>query len=571
MDYVIKIGGEAGQGIQTIGDTLAKVFARSGYHVFTDQDYESRVRGGHNFYRIRFSDKPVICVRESVDILVALDAESIKKYENMLSSAGIVIYDSTQIKEVFNSERFIDIPFIKLAQESGGSRIMANTVAIGAVHGMLKLDLDTASQIFRETFARKGDDVVKVNIDAAKAGFDFASSECKQCSFRISEKSEPLMLISTTEALAAGAMAAGCRFYAAYPMTPSTGIMNYLASKEASGSIMVEQAEDEIAAINMALGASYAGLRAMTGTSGGGFALMVEGISLAGMTETPVVVCLGQRPGPATGLPTRTEQADLLFSLFAGHGEFPRIIFAPRDPEQAFYLMNKAFDLAEKYQIPGIILFDQYLSDALWTYKGFDLSKIKFTDYRLRADELKTLNKYSRYSITETGVTPMAVPGASEHLVVVDSDEHSEEGHIIEDAETRIAMVNKRLHKKMPLIIEEISGPLVYGSKDPELVLTGWGSTYGPLKEAVDVLSKKMRVALVHFQEIYPLPSDEHSAYLDTIRSARISICVENNATSQFAFLLRAEKGMDFTHHINRFDGRPFILESILEEISALV
>ncbi|MBN2654145.1 MAG: 2-oxoacid:acceptor oxidoreductase subunit alpha [Nitrospirae bacterium] len=571
MDYVIKIGGEAGQGIQTIGDTLAKVFARSGLHVFTDQDYESRVRGGHNFYRIRFSDSPVFCARESVDILIALDAESIKRYKKTLSLIGLVIYDSTQIKESFGSETFIDIPFAKLAHDAGGSKIMANTVAIGSVHGMLNMDLDIVNQIFRDTFSKKGDDVVNANLAAAKAGFDFASDACIQCSFGLPDRSEPLMLISATEAIAVGAIAAGCRFYTAYPMTPSTGIMNYLASKESSGSIIVEQSEDEIAAINMALGASYAGLRSMTGTSGGGFALMVEGLSLAGITEIPVVICLGQRPGPATGLPTRTEQGELLFSAFAGHGEFPRLIFAPRDPEQAFYLVCKAFDLSEKYQVPAIVLFDQYLSDSLWTFKGFDLSKTIFKDHRLRTEDLKSLDQYKRYAFTDTGVTPLAVPGASKNLVVVDSDEHSEEGHIIEDAETRRAMVNKRLHKKMPLIRHEISTPLLYGSSNPEIVLVGWGSTYDPLREVVDALVKKKKTALLHFQEILPLPADEHSAYLDIIRNARVSICVENNATSQFAFLLKAEKGVSFKYHINRFDGRPFTLEYILEEINALV
>lgn len=571
MDYTIKIGGEAGQGIQTIGDTLTRVLSRWGCHLFSDQDYESRVRGGHNFYRIRFSDKPVLCARESVDILIALDIESIRRYEKQLSLSGLVIYDSSQIKESFSSEKFIDVPFSRLAQEHGGSSIMANSAAIGAVHGMLGIDLDIANAIFKEAFSKKGEQVVQANINTAKAGYDFATSACILCSFGMPRKAEPLMLITTTEAISAGAIASGCGFYSAYPMTPSTGIMNYLASKESSCGVMVEQAEDEIAAINMALGASYAGLRAMTGTSGGGFALMVEGLSLAGMTETPVVICLGQRPGPATGLPTRTEQAELLFSLFAGHGEFPRVIFAPRDPEQAFYLANKAFDLAEKYQMPVFILFDQYLSDAQWTFKKFDLSKISFKDYRLRADKLKTLDRYSRYSLTETGVTPMAVPGASEHLVVVDSDEHSEEGHIIEDAETRIAMVNKRLHKKMPLIRQEMSEPLVYGDADPELVVVGWGSTYGPLKEAVDALSRKIKTALVHFQEIYPLPSHERSGYDEMISRARVSICVENNATGQFAYLLAAEKGISFTHKINRFDGRPFIIDSLLEEINGLI
>ena len=367
MDYSIKIGGEAGQGIQTIGDTLSRIFSRSGYHVFTHQDYESRIRGGHNFFQIRFSDKPVMASRDGIDIIVALDKESIALHENELVEGGLIIYDSSSLKERHEKQNYLDIPFENLAVEHGGSKIMANTVATGAVLGMLRMDLNVLDGILTDTFKKKGDEIINANRKAAQAGHEFAVKNCPQCSFIPSSSSAPKMLIAGIEAIAFGAIASGCRFYSAYPMTPSTGIMNYLAGKEAEYGIIVEQAEDEIAAINLALGASFAGVRAMTGTAGGGFALMVEGLSLAAMTETPIVIGLGQRPAPATGLPTRTEQGDLLFALHAAHGEFPRIIFAPGSPEQAFYLTNKAFDLAEKYQIPAFIIFDQYLADSVWT------------------------------------------------------------------------------------------------------------------------------------------------------------------------------------------------------------
>ena len=270
------------------------------------------------------------------------------------------------------------------------------------------------------------------------AGHDYAVKECIKCSFSAAPLSKPKMLIAGNDAIGLGAVASGCKFYSAYPMTPSTGIMNYIAGKETDYGIIVEQAEDEIAAINMALGASFAGARAMTGTSGGGFALMVEGLSLAAMTETPVVIALGQRPGPATGLPTRTEQGELQFALYTAHGEFPRVIFAPGTPEQAFYLTNKAFDLAEKYQIPVIILTDQYLADSQWTFDGFDTGRLRYTDYRLRGDAFEKLSDYKRHAFTDNGVSPLAVPGDAKHVVVTDSDEHDEEGHIIEDAETRV-------------------------------------------------------------------------------------------------------------------------------------
>jgi 2-oxoglutarate ferredoxin oxidoreductase subunit alpha len=572
LDYSLKIGGEAGQGIQTVGDNLARVFSRAGYHVFTHQDYESRIRGGHNFFQIRCSDKPVAASRDRIDIIVALDKGSISIHEKELTQGGVIIYDSGMIgnppapsSEKEGGRRFLDIPFVSLATEHGGSKIMANTVATGAVLGMLRIDPDILGGIIESAFKKKGEDIISANIKAARSGYDFAVKNCRQCSFPVVPLSEPKMLITGIDAIALGAIASGCKFYSAYPMTPSTGIMNYLAGKEKDCGIVVEQAEDEIAAINMALGASFAGVRAMTGTSGGGFALMVEGLSLAGMTETPVVIAIGQRPGPATGLPTRTEQADLLFVLHAAHGEFPRVIFAPGSPEQAFYLTNRAFDIAEKYQIPAFIIFDQYLADSEWTYRGIDLRKAVYTDYRMRGDKLKEISGYKRHAITETGVSPLGIPGDSRHLIVTDSDEHDEEGHIIEDAETRIRMVEKRLLRKLPLIREEINAPFSYGSGQPEIVIAGWGSTFGVMKEVTDILSKDKNIAMLHFSEIYPFPAG--GDYLKILRNAKLSVCIENNATGQFARLMRMETGFEFKTRINKYDGRPFTVEGLLERV----
>ena len=583
MDYSIKIGGEAGQGIQTIGETLARVFSRAGYHVFTHQDYESRIRGGHNFFQIRFSDKPVMSSREKIDILVAFDRESMTLHEKELSENGQIIYDSATsgiLKQVQNDDaprselrtpNFLDIPFGKLAVEHGGSKITANTVATGAVLGMIGMDPDILLNIIKDTFRKKGEDVIKANTFAAMAGHDFAVKQCVKCSFSAAPQSNPKMLIAGIEAIGFGAVASGCKFYSAYPMTPSTGIMNYIAGKEKEYGIIVEQAEDEIAAINMALGASFAGVRAMTGTAGGGFALMVEGLSLAAMTETPVVIALGQRPAPATGLPTRTEQGDLNFALYAAHGEFPRVIFAPGTPEQAFYLTNKAFDIAEKYQIPAIVLFDTYLSDSEWTFDGFDLKKIKYIDYRLRGDAFKNLPAYKRHLFTDSGVSPLGVPGDSRHPVVTDSDEHDEEGHIVEDAGTRIKMVNKRLFKKLPLIKQEIEPPLFYGDSNPEIVIAGWGSTYGAMKESVDILSGERKIAMLHFSEIYPFPPINKFNYLNVLKNAKMTICIENNATGQFAKLMRTETGYEFKARINKYDGRPFTLDGLSGEINACI
>ncbi len=569
MDYTIKIGGEAGQGIQTIGETLGRVFARSGFHVFTSQDYESRVRGGHNFYLIRLSDRQVQAAREQVDILVALDRESIVQHERELSGAGQVIYDAESLKEKHDQPSFLDIPFVKLATEHGGSKIMANTVATGAVLGMLGMDLDLLLGLLADTFQKKGDAVITANKKAAMAGHDYAVKGCLTCSFGVSSDrpAEPLLLVGGTEAVALGALASGVKFYAAYPMTPSTGIMNYLAGKEQEYGLVVEQAEDEIAAINMSLGASFGGVRAMTGTSGGGFALMVEGVSLAAMTETPIVIALGQRPGPATGLPTRTEQGELHMALHAGHGEFPRIIFAPGSPEQAFFLTNKAFDLAEKYQVPAFVLFDTYLSDAQWTYRGFDLKRIQNREYRLRGDAFRKLQAYQRHGYTTSGVTPLGVPGDALHLVVTDSDEHDEAGHLIEDAATRIKMTEKRLFKKLPAMQQEIAPPFLYGDHRPEVVLVSWGSLYGIVREAVDALAKDHRLAMLHFSELYPFPTTDRFDYLGLLASARVTLAVEQNATGQLARLLKTETGFACTDHLLKYDGRPFLVEELVRAV----
>lgn len=573
MEYSIKIGGSAGQGIQTVGETIARVFSRNGYHVFTHQDYESRVRGGHNFFQVRVSDTPVSSSRERIDILVAFDRDSLELYEKELSDNGVIIYDAATLQVSHDRPHFLDIPFAELAVEQGGNIIMANTVAIGAVLGILDFEIDKLIEIIRNVFKRKGDAVIDSNIKSATVGKEYAHKHLSVSFPPLKTKdTKPKLLINGADAVGFGAVASGCRFYSAYPMTPSTGVMNYLADKSKKHGIVVEQAEDEVSAINMAIGASFAGVRAMTGSSGGGFGLMVEGISLAAMTETPLVIVLAQRPGPATGLPTRTEQGELLYVIHASHGEFPRAVFAPGSPEQAVYLTNKAFELAEKYQIQSFILIDQYLGDTQWTSDGFDLSKLIYNDYRLRGDKLQKLADYKRHQFTDTGVNPLAVPGESRHLVVTDSDEHDEGGHIIEGAEERIKMVQKRIFKKLPLIIDEIEPPLLYGDKEPEIIISGWGSTYGQFKEAVDTLIKEgKKAAMLHFSEIYPFPTTKKLDYLSLLNNAKTTICVENNATGQFAKLMRGETGYVFTHRINRYDGRPFLLEQLVKEIRTFI
>ncbi|MCS7280779.1 MAG: 2-oxoacid:acceptor oxidoreductase subunit alpha [Desulfobacterota bacterium] len=567
MNYSIKIGGEAGQGVQTVGETLCQIFAASGLHVFSHQDYESRIRGGHNFYQIRISEDSVMCPKEKVDILLAFDYESVRLHTPELSEIGQILYDSQILKTKISDSRSIDVPFLKIARETGGPDIASNIAAIGAVCGILGVKREILLGVVTNIFAKKGFETVAKNVEAAQAGYDYAIKACIMCPFRLPEPRPRKILISGNEAIALGALVSGLKFYSGYPMTPSTGILNYVAEHSLTFGCIVEQAEDEIAAINMVIGASFAGVRSMTATSGGGFALMVEGLSLAGMTETPLVIVLAQRPGPATGLPTKTEAADLLFALFAGHGEFSRIIFAPGTPLEAFYLTNKAFHLSEKYQVPVIILSDQYLADSQWTFDSLDLESLRYMDMRLRGASFENQKGYKRHLFTDTGVSPLGVPGDARHLVVTDSDEHDEEGHITEDRELRKRMVEKRLFKKLTLIRREIDEPTVYGDVGADIAVLCWGSTYGVVKEAIDRILKDFPISMVHFKEMYPLPYEGH--WLEFLKKKRILINVEQNATSQFAKLLRMETGLAVHRNINRFDGRPFGVEDLVERIYA--
>ena len=565
MNINFMIGGEAGQGVQSVGHVLAKVLARGGYHVFADQDYESRVRGGHSFFRVRAGEAEPRAISELVDMLVALDKESIDLHQKEMSDQGIIIFDADKAKNIEANSSFLAVPLERLAQESAKNKLMMNTVALGAALGVTGYDKQILSNVISEYFS--AGDVGKANVAAAAAGYDYVKTNFKRdFSYKLTTLGDgKRLLLSGNEALALGALAAGCKFMAAYPMTPTTPIMEYLASKAKDFDIAVVQPEDEIAAVNMVIGASFAGVRSMTATSGGGFCLMVEGLGLAGMTETPIVVVLGQRAGPAIGLPTRTEQGDLEFAIHAAHGEFPRAVLAPASVEDAFWLTIKAFNLAEKYQTPVILITDQYLASSYATVERFDLSKVTIDrGLLLSKEELIKLGEYKRYKITESGISPRAIPLEGGALVVTDSDEHNEEGHLIEDAKTRTAMMLKRM-RKMEGLIKEIARPRVYGATQPEITLLGWGSTYGAIKEAVDLaMNDGLAVNLVHFNEIWPFPAE---ATAQALQGAKKIIAVENNATAQLAHLLRAETGYQVAGKILKFDGRPFSAAHILSRL----
>lgn len=550
----ICIGGAAGDGIETMAGILEKTLQRMGFHVFSMRDFMSRIRGGHNFAQIRFSSEPVSAHIDSLDILVAYDARTVAEHQACLKPDGLLLCDPDL---GLTDPRIQPIPLKSLAKEAGNARTIG-VVCIGALMKLLGLTLDTAEAVLRETLPEA---LLEVNLTAAHKGFD-AAKESQRLSPPEADKT---LLLTGADAMAMGALAGGLRFYSAYPMSPSTTLLNFFASHAEEYQLVVEQAEDEIAAINMALGASYAGARAMVGTSGGGFSLMVEGLGFAGIAELPVVIADVQRPGPATGLPTRTEQSDLLFTCFASQGEFPRMVIAVRDHADAFYQTARAMHLAWKYQIPVLLLGDQYLADSAATIAPLDAEKAAHSVPPLPA-EAEAEGEYKRYAITESGVSPLRIPGKSDALVRVDSDEHTEEGTITESAEVRAKMVEKRA-RKLDGLKAELLEPVYIGPKTPEILLVGFGSTKNAIAEAVAMLNGKgVSVGALSFGDLYPLPAKTLQKYW---KKAKAVYSVEQNATAQLKKLILMETGLACKDSVLKYDGRQLSVDEILRGLAA--
>ncbi len=564
-DLSIVLCGQAGQGIQTVEYLLTRIFKLAGYNVFATKEYMSRIRGGTNSTQIRISSEPVCASVSRIDILVPLNKGAIQHVEKRISSQTIILAEKEAISDDLDQtgHRFIDVPFTKIASEIG-NKIYSNVVAVGTIAGLFGIELQTVSKYVKQFFSAKSDDVVQKNLAAVREGFNLGAGLANSSKIKFDIRNDAhvkdQILLSGTEAVALGAIAGGCNFISAYPMSPSTSVLVFLAKQAKDFGIVAEQAEDEIAAINMAIGAWYAGARAMVTTSGGGFALMIEGLSLAGMLETPVVIHLAQRPGPATGLPTRTEQADLELALYAGHGEFPRIILTPGNLEDGFCLAQKAFNLADKYQVPVFILTDQYFVDSYYNTDFPDLS-----DINIEKHIIKTEADYKRYKLTANGISPRGIPGFGEGLVVVDSDEHDEAGHITEDLDLRTKMVDKRL-RKFELLKNEIIPPELVGSEDYKNLVVCWGSTYNIVREAVKNLGRE-DVAFLHFKQVYPLPNE----IVDYLQKAQKTIIVENNATSQFAKLIKLYTGIDIKDKILKYSGLSFYVEELTERLNGLL
>ena len=556
-ELVIVLAGEAGQGIQSIESILVKVIKNDGFNVFATKEYMSRVRGGVNSTEIRISSAPVRSHTDRIDLLIPLNDESIVHLTKRISPATVIIGDSTQV----HHNKLINIPFQRIASEFGNP-VYSNVVAIGTICGILAVSEERLYADIRAKFISKGEEVASKNIDAAKSGYSIGRELYENKIIKFGIAKDPSIkddiLLNGSEAVALGALAGGCDSVFAYPMTPGTGVFTALAGYSDKMGLVVEQVEDEIGVMNMALGAWYAGGRALVSTSGGGFALMTEGLSLAGAIESPIVVHLAQRPGPATGLPTRTEQGDLNLALYAGHGFFPRIILSPGDVKEAFFLTQKAFNLADKYQVPVFIMTDQYFTDSY-----YNLAQIKTDGLATEKYIIETNETYKRYALTKDGISPRGVPGFGTGTVCVDSDEHDEEGRITEDLDgVRQAMADKRM-KKFNLVKKDVIKPVLTGPGKYKTLIVSWGSNYNTVIEAMKISGKK-DTAFLHFPQVYPLPK-ETAAYL---KKAKKLILIENNQTGQFGDLIKLETGIDIKNRVLKYNGMPFSVEEITKAIS---
>ncbi len=570
IDLNWRIGGEAGFGIMISGKIFSLAFSRGGYHVFDYTEYPSLIRGGHNVFTARISSKPVFCSSNHVDLLVALNKQTLDIHRPWLKVDGAVIYDKdeTQIDQVsIGNLATYPLPLTKLAEQSGG-RIMLNSVALGASIAVVGYDFSQLETAIYDVFKPKSRKVATENVKAAKSGYDYIRDNfsLEETKLKILTNRNQL-LVTGNEAVAIGAIAAGCKFYAAYPMTPASSILHFFAAYQREFNLVVKHAEDEIAVVNMACGAAFAGVRSMVATSGGGFCLMTEGLGQAGIAEIPIVIVECQRPGPATGMPTWTEQGDLQFILNAAQGEFPRFVLAPGDVSECFYLAAKAFNLAEKYQTPVLIILDKHLSESHMTTPYFDLSRISIDRGELLTNNWYKSERYLRYKLTNSGVSPRSIPGQLNAVHLCNSYEHNEYGFASELSENRSQMSKKRW-RKLELAKSEKLTPSLHGNSEANLTLISWGSTKGAILEAIKLLSAKgISANFLHLNCLSPFPSETVQKVLS---KAKKTLLVEDNFTGQLGRLIREKTGIGLKNQLLKYDGRQFFAENLAEQIERL-
>jgi len=578
VDIQWMIGGEAGYGIMTTGAMMSKIFTRLGLSVFDYVEYPSLIRGGHNAYYVRASDEQIFSQKQPIDILVALNRETIDKHKKELSDKALIVFDPNVVKtdpaEFSPTQTLIQVPFLEIIKQVGADRLMVNTVSVGASLALFYSDFSVLSQIMEDAFGKKGEEVVTVNVNTSKGGFDHVIKNYAHVSkFVVEKKEQTHLLLGGAEAIALGAIRAGLKFAAIYPMTPINGIMTTLVAHALKYSIVIKEPEDEIAGINMGIGASFAGVRSMAATSGGGFSLMTEGLGLAAQAEVPLVVVEGMRPGPATGMPTWTGQADVRFVLHAHQDEIPRIVLAPGDIHEAFTYTLHAFNLADKYQLVVILLTDKYINEGHSTVEISNL-KTQISNYKIERgkmlsdDQARAETDYKRYALVEDGISPRSIPGQEGGISLAGSDEHDEKGLYNEEAEVRIKMMHKRF-KKLEMALAEISPPDLYGDAEAPVTVLAFGSTKLPILEAMKWLKKEGKsFNYVKVSYLSPFPKEEVAK---TIQNAKKTLVIENNMHGQFEGLIKEHTGLSVTDHLRKFDGRPFYPEEIVEKIRTMI
>jgi len=565
----VMIAGKAGDGILFTGNVLAKILKRTGWEIVTYRDFPSNIRGEPTNLTIRASIERIYGRADKLDVLIAFDCEAIIKHEKKMAEGGVVLCDGEDFVKLAPSvtSKVTRHKFLlkKLAKENFGKEIFKNMIALGALSYILDLDFSIIKQVISETFLeKKGEGIVQKNVNAINLGFEEAKKIIKEKNRHslLKKKEDNRLLLSGDEAIALGALAAGCRFFAAYPICPATEIWQLLAIYLPQFNGVVIQTEDELAALNMALGASYAGMRVMTSTSGPGASLMMEAFSFAGMAEIPIVVAHVQRTGPSTGMPTKTEQGDLNQWIYGSHGEFPRIILSPGTVEECFEFTIHAFNLAEKYQLPVILLTEQDYGQNLRTVKRFNLSRVKIErGHLLSQEELLKIKDFKRYEFTTDGISPRAIPSQKAGIHMVEGNEHDEKGYRNEDPENRVMMMKKRM-RKLESASRELIPPKVWGERDGEIGIIGFGSTFGPIQEALKQLKEKgIKAKFLQLRTLWPFPTKEVDQFMSIAREIFV---VENNFTGQLSTLLKSQVRLIVkTKNINKFSGDAFTPQEI--------
>lgn len=576
------MGGEAGYGITTIGQMFARACSRAGLNVFGYAEYPSLIRGGHNTAQVRVGAEPVRAHSDKIDLLVALNKETIDLHLNEMVDGAVIIYDGEAISlegiAVPAGVEMASVPLNRIVKELEAEKVMRNTVALAASAAIAGLEFAYIQSVIESTFARKGKGVVDFNVNVAKAGYDYAIENLK---LNFAKKlpahnggEAKQIVVSGNDAIALAAIKAGVKFMAAYPMTPVTSIMQIIAKHGAKYNIVMKQTEDEIAAVNMAIGAAHMGVRSMTATSGGGFSLMTEALGMAAITETPLVLIEGTRPGPSTGLPTWTDQSDLYFVLHASQGEFPLVLALPGDIQESFDMTLKAFNLADKYQMLCIIMTDKYLGESIRNITPFDSS-----GYKVDRGELLTMEQaaaikpgeYKRFKFTENGVSPRALSGYPNCIYTASTDEHQEDGDLHEGSENRVAMMDKRAKKLLTLTKESLPESEmfeVHGDPNADLTVVGWGSTKGPILDALSIAKENgWNVNFLQIKYASPFPSEGVKNVLSAVKAV---LLVENNSKAQMGSLIREKTGFEIPAKLLRYDGRPINPMEIVAKIAEM-